>query len=465
MNCRPASPVKKSVLVYIVLGMAGRERLLARKDVRAYIAHSWEVAWPMILIMFYEFLVGMTDVYVAGRVGKDIQASYGFVVQQYFILIVIANALTVGTVSIVSRLFTSGDKESLSGAVFSSLISSALAGLVLAGLGYALAPSIIRLLNVPAPLKELSIPFIRIYAAGLVFHYVLINSNGVLRSCGMIRSSLKTMTVVCVVNILLNIFFVFETPLGYRGIALATASAVCVGSIMNLHYVRVLLMGSRKFSHALVRKMLDIGWPMGILQILWQLGSMVLFLILSLLPEHKVEVLAALTTGLRIESAIFLPAFAFNMANAVIVGNCLGERKPEDAYRNGLVTMAIGVGVVSVLSLAVILIAPWVVPLLSRNEVVMTETIRYIYINMIGEPIMASGVILGGGLSGAGDTRSVLVRVALAVWLIRIPLCYLFVVVLGYGAMSVWWAMNISQVVQAFLVYRRYAGKAWLASP
>ncbi len=438
--------------------------LLKREDVRAYIRHSWEVAWPMTLIMFYDFLVGLTDVYVAGRLSKDIQATYGFVVQQYFILIVIANALTVGTVSVISRLFTSGDKDSLSEAVFSSMLSSAIAGVILAGLGYSLAPWVISFLNIPPELKKLSAPFIRIYAVGLIFQYLLINSNGVLRSCGMIKASLKTMTTVCLLNVALNLFLVFETPLGYRGIAVATASAVCVGSLINLHYLRALLIDSKRFSRTLVRKMLSIGWPMGALQILWQLGSMVLFLILSMLPEHRIEVLAALTTGLRVESAIFLPAFAFNMANAVVVGNCLGERKPEDAYKSGLVTMVIGVGVVSALSLAVVLNARWVVPLLSHNEIVIKETVWYIYINMIGEPIMASGVILGGGLSGAGDTRAVLARIAVSVWLVRVPLCYLFVILLGFGPLSVWWAMNISQAVQAYMIYRRYSSKVWLST-
>ncbi len=437
-------------------------QLLKREDVRGYIKHSWEVAWPMTLIMFYDFLVGLTDVYVAGRVGKDIQATYGFVIQQYFILIVIANALTVGTVSVVSRLFTSGNKDELSKAVFSALVSSAVAGVILAALGYILAPWVVSLLNVPPELKALSAPFIRIYAAGLLFHYLLINTNGVLRSCGMIKASLKTMTTVCLVNVALNLLLVFWTPLGYRGIAVATATAVCTGSLMNLRYVGSLLIDSKRFSLALIKKMFNIGWPMGALQVLWQLGSMALFLILSMLPEHRVEVLAALTNGLRLESAIFLPAFAFNMANAVVIGNCLGERKPEDAYRTGLVTMMIGVSIVSALSLAVILNARWIVPLLSHNDVVIKETVWYIYINMIGEPIMASGVILGGGLSGAGDTRSVLARIAVSVWLVRIPLCYIFVVLLGYGPISVWWAMNISQAVQALLVYQRYSSRRWL---
>jgi MATE family multidrug resistance protein len=54
---------------------------------------------------------------------------------------------------------------------------------------------------------------------------------------------------------------------------------------------------------------------------------MVLYLILSALSEHRVEILAALTTGLRIESVIYLPVFGFNMGNAVIIGNMLGKEE------------------------------------------------------------------------------------------------------------------------------------------
>jgi Na+-driven multidrug efflux pump len=94
---------------------------------------------------------------------------------------------------------------------------------------------------------------------------------------------------------------------------------------------------------------------------------------------------------------------------------------------------------------------------------VIRESVKYIYISMISEPFMAWGIILGGGLIGAGDTRSVLIRVALSVWLIRIPLAYIFVVLLGFGAVSVWWSMNISQFVQAFVMSKRYFDQKWLS--
>jgi putative MATE family efflux protein len=416
----------------------------------------------MTLIMLFDFLIGLTDVYIAGKVSKEIQATYGFVIQLYFILIVIANALTVGTVSVVSRLYTSGNRNDLTRAIFSSLMTATGTGIVLAIAGTFFSPELIHFLNIPEELKYLAISFIEIYSVGLLFHYILINCNGVLRSCDRVKDSLKTQALVCVLNIGLNFFLVFHTPLGFRGIAAATAASVFVGSVINLWKVRSSMPGTKKLSLDLTRKMITIGWPIGLLQVLWQASSMVLFLILSALPEHKVEILAALTTGLRIESVIFLPVFGFNMANAVVVGNLLGEDKQDDAFRSGFITAAIGVLIVTFMVIAVILNARWIASLLSNNEIVIGESMKYIYISMISEPFMAWGVILSGGLNGAGDTRSVLLRIALSVWFVRIPLSYIFVVFFGFGAVSVWWSMNISQFVQAFAISIRYFNKEWL---
>jgi putative MATE family efflux protein len=418
----------------------------------------------MTLIMFFDFLIGLTDVFVAGRVGKDVQAAYGFVVQLYMVSIIIANALTVGTVSVVSRLFASGEQDELRKTVFTSLTASAGAGAFFAVLGVTLSPVLIDHLNIPSQIKPFCVPLIRIYSAGLLFQYIVVASNGVLRSCNMIRDSLRTMTVVCCLNVGLNIYFVFYTPLSYRGIALATISAVAVGCVINLGLMKRIVKGVRGFSRDVAKRIAQIGWPMGALQVLWQLGAMALFLVLSELPKNRVEIIAAFTAGLRIESFIFMPAFAFNMANAVIVGNLLGAKKHDEAYKSGMITALVGVSVIVFLVIVVIANARWIAPLLSNNPIVVRECINYIYIALISEPFMAWGVILGGGLGGAGDTRSVMIRIASSVWLIRIPLAYLLVVVFGFGAASVWWSMNISQFFQAFFLYRRYAKKRWLAA-
>jgi MATE family multidrug resistance protein len=433
-----------------------------RDNIKCFAARSWHLAWPMTLIMVFEALIGITDVFVAGRLGKDIQAAYGFVIQFYFIFIVVANALTVGTVAVVSQLFTSEDKDQLTAAIFSSLVTTAGTGLIIAFTGIFFTPLLINFLNIPVQIKPFITPLIQIYSGGLLFQYMVINSNGILRSCNRIRTSLQTMAVVCVLNIGLIFLFVFFTPLGFKGIALATATASFLGCLINLSRIRNLMTTALSFSSALIKKVALIGWPMAAVQLLWQAGSMVLFLILSALPENRIEILAAFTAGLRLESVIYLPAFAFNMANAVIVGNLLGEKEQDQAYRSGMMTALIGVAVVAFLVLLVVVNARWIASFLSNNPVVVRETVRYIYISMISEPFMALGIILGGGLSGAGDTRSVMMRVSMSVWFIRLPLAYLLVVILGFGAASVWWSMNISQVVQCWLLYRRYAKKKWL---
>jgi Na+-driven multidrug efflux pump len=189
---------------------------------------------------------------------------------------------------------------------------------------------------------------------------------------------------------------------------------------------------------------------------------MALFLILSALPGKSVEILAAFTTGLRVESVIFMPAIAFNMANAVVVGNLLGANKRDEAYRGGLITGAMGVTVVSFLAFLVILGAGSITPLLSNNSLVVRETVTYLRISLLSEPFMAWWIALGGALNGAGDTRGVMFNVALTLWLVRIPLSYLWVVVLGFGPVAVWWTMNLSQFLAAILITRRYLKARWL---
>ena len=151
------------------------------------------------------------------------------------------------------------------------------------------------------------------------------------------------------------------------------------------------------------------------------------------------------------------------MANAVIVGNLLGERKEEEAFKGGIVTALVGVPVVIVLTALMIMNARSIAPILSNNGVVIRETVRYLYINMLSEPFMAWAIILGGGLMGAGDTKGVMIMMGLSLWVVRVPLCYIFVVLLGFGPSSVWWTMNVSQLVMAGLITWRYAGKAWLS--
>lgn len=432
--------------------------------IKKQIADSWSVSWPMILIMVFEFLINLTDVYIAGRLGTRYQATVGFVTQVYFVFIVIGNALTVGTVSVISRLYAAGKKEELASSIFSIIITVAAAGLVLGLGGVIMTPIFIKFLNVPEAIKTLGTPLLIIYALGLGFHYILINTNGILRATGRIRHSLITMLLACVINIGLNVFLVFFTPLGYIGIALSTALAVAAGAAINTAWIYPRIRGIRKLSMERLRSIFTISWPFGILQIAWQTGSTVLFLILSELPTRRVEILAGFANGQRIESAIFLPAFAFSMANAVVVGNFLGEGKKRDAFRGGLVTAAIAVAFITALTVAVVLNSGALFAILTDNGAVREESARYLYAVMWSEPVMAWAVVMSGALNGAGDTKGVMAIVASSMWLIRLPLAYLMGIATGMGPLAIWWCMNLSILFHAIFVTIRYVRGRWVHS-
>lgn len=439
-------------------------RRLKEERVRALFRQSWSMSWPMTLIMFFLFLIGLTDVYVAGRISKEIQASYGLASQIYFILSIIVFALTVGSVSLVSRLYTSDKKEEFIAAIDSSIAVCLAAGIVFTAIGLLFSRDIIQVLAVPGVLKGYAAALLRIYSVGLVFSYFLVTSNGILRASGMIRSSLITMAAVCVLNALLNFFFAFHTPLGFQGIAVATVFSSFVGCLMNLFFMRRKINGLFRFSAMAVKAMIRIGWPAGLMQVLWQLGAIALLLILALLPQRNIEIMAAFTNGLKIESAIFLPAFAFNMANAVVVGNLLGKKREADAFLIGIVTAGFGVIIVLLMTVLVMLNAHFIAALLSPNEIVVRECMRYIYIALLSEPVMAWGVILAGALNGAGDTKGVMMIVGVSVWLVRLPASFLLAVVFGMGAAGVWWSMNLSLVCQAILLSQRYLKRGWFSS-
>jgi putative MATE family efflux protein len=433
---------------------------------KSLVKESWAVSWPMTLIMFFEFLMGLADVYVAGKINKEIQAAYGLAFQLYFTGLIPVMALTAGVVSVVSKLFSASSHDNAASQTnnikaqfyentFSAVISSFVFGIIASIAGFFILPAVINILKVPEAIKDYSRQLVRIYSTGLFFEYFLIVTNGILRSCAKVKISLRNYFVMCALNIILNFVLAFKTPLGFRGIAVATVISVALAAALNSITIRHFL-GRRDFSLKSVLNMANIGWPIGLLQILWSLATIAVYLILGNFPSQSVEIIAAYTNGLKIESAIFLPAFAFNLASAVVVGNLLGKGKKKEAFNSGLITAALGMIVIALLSLLAIVNGRYIMPFLSDNATVVREGLIYLYISLLFEPVMAWGVILGGGLAGAGYTKSVLTAVIIGSWLVRVPLCYLFGTTFGLGAAGVWWAMNISIVVQSAFLSRRY---------
>lgn len=422
---------------------------------------SWKMSWPIMVMMVFEFFMSMTDIYIAGRFGEAVKAATGLASQVYSFFIMTGHALTIGAVSVLSRLFTSDDKKKFRSAVFTSVISAFSFGVIICIIGVTFSSKIATLLNAPEEVKGYASSLIKIYFLGIIFHMTLINMNGVLRSCKRVTVTMGVMVFAAVLNIILVLYFYNFTDLGFQGIAISTAVSITSASIINMVIMFRIISKTYVFSFPILKQILSIGWPGGIVSLSWQLGGTALYAVLGMLSYNSVEIMAAYATGLRIESAIFMPAFAFNMANAVIVGNLMGEKKYNEAYKSGLTTAFISVSVVTVMIIVIVLNARSIAEFLEPNPVVVNEIVKYIYICMIAEPFIALNLAMTGALNGAGDTKAVMFYAVLNVWVLRLPLAYILGIALGFHASGIWWALNSGFFLQSALSTRRFISKKW----
>jgi len=433
-------------------------------------SNIWYISWPMMLIMFFQFLIGFTDIFVAGLISPEAQAAVGFSGQLLFLIIIIANAISIGTISLVSRNVGAGDFPRVLEISRQAVLFSMIVALCISLPGYFFCSDIVRLAGVPIEIRDMAGKFLKVFALSLGPNYLLIISNAVFRASGEIKKPLANMFAVCAVNALLDfalVFGLYPFPrLGYMGIAYATAFSVTAGTVLSLFFFTTgrwagFYKRPWRISGEIIKKILSVGWPAAMLQVSWNAGTIVLYSILGALGSTGVTALASFTNGIRTEAVVYLPAFALNMAASVLVGQNLGAGNPERAEKVGWKIAKAGVWLMCFMGLIIFVLAEQLSSLLTGDPAVLEETTRYLRINMISEPVMALSAILAGGLQGAGDTRGTMWIIITAMWIIRLPLAYLLALPLGYGAVGVWMAMITSMFVQGLLMSRRFRKGYW----
>jgi len=422
----------------------------------------WQLSWPMLVIMMFNFMVGLTDIYVAGLISSDVQAAVGFVTQIYFLTVVVANAITVGTLALISREIGAGRIKKAVDIAKQSLSFSFLVAIFLTAFFLVFSSQIVTLAGFPARIADKAEAFIRIFSFAIGPNYLLIVSNAVFRAGGEVSKPLATMSAICVVNILLDFLLVFGlSPIpgfGYAGIALATALATILGTALNLLFFRSsqrwrpVYAAPRSLYPDTIKTIMKIGWPAALLQITWNVTSLIVYNILGRLKESSIAAIASLANGLRIEAIIYLPAFALNMAASVIVGQNLGAGDAKRAETMIWKLATVGIGITSLISLVIFIWAERFAAFLTGDPAVLDETTRYLRLNMLSEPFMALSTVMAGSLQGAGDTKGPMWVIIISMWCIRLPLASYLALFAGHGAVGVWIAMVISMISQGLIM-------------
>ncbi|HEY9676593.1 MAG TPA: MATE family efflux transporter [Drouetiella sp.] len=430
----------------------------------------WVMSWPLTLTTVCSSLVGLTDVKVAGTLGPAQQAAVGISEQVLFLYMVFIMATGVGTTALVSRAFGAGDHPETIRTTAQSITLSVFMGILLTILSIVFAKfGVSRFSNEPHVVAQ-STAYLLVYSFYLIPFSITAIINAAFRAIGDSKTPLIIVGTMTAFNILGDYLTVIKgwpiAGLGVRGIALSGVLASCLGSLLAIGFLstcrlKAALGNIFPADFETIKRVVKIGVPSGLQRLAWAMSVFVLFFILGRGP-HATEALASWTIGMRLEGLVFMPLMALSMAVSSIVGQNLGAKQVDRAVKAGWHVTWIGVALNVGMGLGMFLLSNILANEMSQDPYTRQYTSHYLRINAFSEPFLALGMVLSGGLQGAGDTRTPMWITLFCHWVMRIPLSYLLAVNQGWGPDGVWYAMSTSCVVMGLLTAWRFQSKGWI---
>ncbi|RCX18678.1 putative MATE family efflux protein [Fontibacillus phaseoli] len=312
----------------------------------------------------------------------------------------------------------------------------------------------------------------RVYLIGSSISYVGIAVVqavcGALRGVGKTRASLALSLIMNLLYVLLNVVFINVLDMGVFGMTLAVNIARYVGAACALFYLfkldATLQLQFRDLFHiplSMLRKIMFIGVPFAAEQMFFNGGKLLTQVFIVSLGTYAIAT-NAITGSLAMVFQI--PASALSLTIVTVVGQCIGRGSIADARK--FIKSFLWLGSASLLLIALILM-PLFRPLVSifnPPPEIVHDIFLVLLVNTIAQvPLWSISFILPSALRAAGDSRFTSITSMMTMWLFRVILGYILGIVLGFGIMGVWLAMNCEWGVRGTLFLWRFRGKKWYA--
>jgi len=427
------------------------------------------LAWPSLVENLLQTMLGVVDLIFVGQLGPDAIAGVGLGNQLMVLLVVLFMGLAVGNTALVARAIGARDKVAAERVAKQSLLLVMLFSLVIAGIGWFFADTLIRVMGASETVTEIGGSFLRVISIGSIVMGVMFIGGGTLRGAGDTRTPMVITGFVNVINIVLAYSLVFGNfgfpRMGTVGSAVATTVARLVGSLLILYVLfkksSILRLNWRdgwRLDRAVIARIVNIGGPAAAENVVFQVGFLAFTAIAISLGTHD---LAAQQIAFNIAGFSILPAFAFGVAALTMVGQSLGARDPQRAEQSTMHAMQSGTVWMVLMGVAFFV---WRTPLVAMYttdpEVQRLGEMCLTFI-AFAQPWQASSVIIAQALRGAGDTRATLVVTFAGIWLLRVGLGYVLGILVGWGLFGMWIAWYLDFTVRATLFWWRFRAGKW----
>ncbi len=301
-----------------------------------------------------------------------------------------------------------------------------------------LCDSLLQLLNTPASAYGEARDYYNICMGGMVFMFLYNAISGVLRGMGDSKRPLYFVLIAAITNVVLDLILVGKFGMASAGAAWATISAQALSVIISLIYLtKKKFFAEYKLSDFKISKeklgpLMRIGLPSSIQSLVVSLSFLTLTALVNSLPNAEVAS-ACQGIGGKINSFAILPGLAISSAISSMAGQNIGAGEFDRAKKTMKIGMVMAFAI-SVVVFAVVNIFPEFLIRLFDSEPEVIETgARYIRLISFDYLFACIMFCLNGLAIAAGSTYIALINAFCNGILIRVPLAYFLVNVMGLG--------------------------------
>lgn len=344
-----------------------------------------QLAVPASIGFLFNTLFNVVDTWWAGRISTEAQAALSLSFPVFFILIATGSGVAQGATALISHALGAGNATRARHLAAQAILFGSLLGVALTGLGWAIAPTLFRLLGATDEYLRLCIAYMSVILGGAVFFLLQSIVNAGIQAQGDTKTYRNVLVAGCLLNAGLDPWFLYGgaglPALGLRGIALSTVLITAGGVVYLVRVLRRSPLGqglSASDFHpngATLREILHQGLPASLNMMTVALGIFVITWFLSRFSPHAV---AAYGIATRIEQILLLPTIGLNIATLTLTGHNFGAQKPQriaetwrTSVRYGLWLMAAGGGIL-------LFGAPWLMRAFSADPQVLGPGAAYL---------------------------------------------------------------------------------------
>ena len=430
---------------------------------RKLIKNIFQITLPAVFDLLAQTLIMALDMKMVSSLGPSAISSVGVGTAGMYALIPALIAVATGTTALLSRAYGADNKVDGKKAFAQSFFIAVPLGIILTLIFLLFSEQIINLVG---NAKDMNLADAVLYqnmtVIGFPFLGVSIATFYAFRAMGENKIPMIGNTLALVLKVILNFLLVYLFKWEIFGAALSTTLTRLFSAIFSIYLVFwskknwiSLELKDLKFDYFTSKRILKVGIPAAVEQLGLRIGMLIFEMMVISLGNLSY---AAHKIALTAESISFNLGFAFSFAASALVGQELGKGSSQKALKNGYICTIIAMIVMSTFGLLFFIIPQFLVSLFTKDKDVIELATMALKIVSICQPFSGASMVLAGSLRGAGDTKSVLLITYLGIFLIRIPITYLFLDVLNLGLAGAWIVMTIDLAIRsslAFYIFRR----------